>query len=127
MTNSSAHNVQLIESPGGEQLVMMSRSTYEHLLDQADASTHNKVMTALSEGREETLSSEEMLELLDAQTPLAFWRRKRGLTQIALGEQIGVSQSYIAGLEAGKRKGDPIHFRQLAAALAVNMEDLVIG
>ena len=117
----------MIESPSGEQLVMMSRRAYEHLLDQADVSAHTKVLTALGDGREETLSSEEMLELLDAQTPLAFWRRKRGLTQADLGNQISVSQSYIASLESGKRKGDPLHFRKLADALGVAMEDLVIG
>lgn len=127
MSEVRALDVKMIESPGGEQLVIMSRGAYEHLLDQADVSAHTKVLKALDVGDEETLSTQEMLELFDAQTPLAFWRRKRGFTQADLGRQIAVSQSYIASLESGKRKGDPVHFRKLAEALGVSMEDLVVG
>jgi DNA-binding XRE family transcriptional regulator len=127
MSDASALEVKMIVSPGGEQLVMMSRGAYEHLLDQADVSAHAKVLMGINNGTEETLTADEMLELLDAQTPLAFWRRKRGMTQVELGNRIGVSQSYIASLENGKRKGDPLHFLKLAEALSVMMEDLVVS
>ena len=52
-------------------------------------------------------------------------RRSRGLIQKALAAQAGISQSYMAELESGKRKGDPALFKRLARALAVRMEDVV--
>ncbi len=48
-----------------------------------------------------------------------------GLTQAALAAAVGISQSYLAGLEAGSRKGDPALFLRLARALSVRMEDIV--
>ena len=41
------------------------------------------------------------------------------------GAAAGVTQSYIAALEAGARKGDPALFKRLAGALGARMEDLV--
>ena len=68
---------------------------------------------------------DEVLCALDAATPLAFWREKRGMTQKALGAAAGVGQSYIASLESGARKGDPALFKRLAQALRVRIEDLI--
>jgi DNA-binding XRE family transcriptional regulator len=127
MNDMQALNVKLIETPSGEEVVMMSRASYDQLRDQADAYAHTQVLRAVEAGDEEVLSSDEMMALLDAPSPLAFWRNKRGLTQNDLGVQIGVSQSYIASLEKGRRKGDPVHFLKLAQVLNVSMEDLVVG
>ena len=65
------------------------------------------------------------IHALAAPTPLAFWRKKRGMTQASLGEAVGISQSYVASLETGDRKGDPSLFKRLADALKVKMEDIV--
>ncbi|MFZ4787940.1 MAG: helix-turn-helix transcriptional regulator, partial [Beijerinckiaceae bacterium] len=65
------------------------------------------------------------LQSLQAATPLAFWRNKRMISQTQLAATVGVSQSYIANLEAGKRKGDPALFMKLARALSVRIEDLI--
>jgi DNA-binding XRE family transcriptional regulator len=116
-----------VQSFDGQEMVIMPRVDYIRLMNNADALAHSAVLADVNAGREEVLSSDEMLDLLSAATPLAFWRRKRNLTQAALGERVGLSQAYIASLEAGKRKGDPTQFRNLSAALNVTMEDLVIG
>lgn len=116
---------QIIKTPGGESLVILPLAEFEALRDAADAAHHTMAMAALSAGEEERLTPEETSELIEAATPLAFWRRKRGLTQAALGERVGISQSYVAGLEAGDRKGDPLLIKRLAAALGLRMEDLV--
>jgi DNA-binding XRE family transcriptional regulator len=95
----------------------MKRSTEAHKL----ATT----LAAVRSGAEETLSLEEAEEMLGAKSPLAFWRKKRGLSQGALAKDAGISQSYLAGLEAGDRKGNPALIKRLAHALALRMEDLV--
>jgi DNA-binding XRE family transcriptional regulator len=106
----------------GEELVVISREDYESLVD-ANAALETKL--ALAEGRGELLTSEEVDELLAASTPLAFWRRKRGMSQIALAEQLGTGQSYISDIEGGKRTGPVDLYRKLAKVLGLNIEDLL--
>lgn len=125
MTEEATLGHQIIKTPGGESLVILPLAEFEALRDAADAARHASTMAALSRGDEERLSAEETLELVGASTPLAFWRKKRGFTQAVLGERVGISQSYVAGLEAGDRKGDPLLLKRLAGALGVRMEDLV--
>ncbi len=85
--------------------------------DLSDTDAHLRTMQSIERGEQEILTAEEAREALSAPTPLAFWRRKRGHTQKTLSQQIGVSQSYVADLEAGRRKGDPALIKRLAKAL----------
>ena len=71
--------------------------------DALDAARHRETMAAAARGEVEWLTPEETLAFVAAATPLAFWRKKRGMTQKALATQAGISQSYMAELEAGKR------------------------
>ena len=109
------------KTPGGETIVVLSLEEFEDMRDSLDLA---KAIAARPAG-EETLSQDEALAFAEAPTPLHFWRRKRELTQSELGKRVGISQNYIAGLEAGDRKGDPALFKKLAAALNVKMEMLV--
>ena len=96
---------------------------YEILRDGRDAALHRRTMDAAARGEIEWLTPEETLAFVAAPTPLAFWRAKRGMTQTALAAEAGISQSYLASLEAGKRKGDPALFKRLARALKVRIDD----
>ena len=82
-------------------------------------------MRDVARGALETLSEAELDAYLAAPTPLAFWRRQRGLTQAALALTLGVSQPYMAQLEHGRRRGDAQLFARAARALRVRMEDLL--
>ena len=113
---------QFIRSSSGETLVVLPEDEYEALRDAAHA---GQAMEAVQRGQMPTLSSAEVDEFLRYATPLAFWRGKRKLTQAVLAQRVGISQSYLAGLEKGKRKGDPALFLRLARALDVPMEALV--
>ena len=117
--------LQTIHTPAGETLVVLPIAEYERLRDRLDLLQHQSALSALANGSEELLSRDDVQALALATTPLAFWRRKRGMTQAALGEKAGIAQSYVAGLEAGDRKGDPALFLRLSKALGVRMEDLV--
>jgi predicted transcriptional regulator len=115
----------LVVTPAGEELVMLAKRDFDALCDAADAADARAVQAALERGESETLSVDEVKAALAAPTPLAFWRAKRGKKQKDLAAAAGVSPSYVADLEAGRRKGDPVLFKRLARALAVRMEDLV--
>ena len=68
---------QIITSPAGEELVVPPRQDYEDLIDALAAS---KAHASIAAG-EEVLTSEETAAYVAAPSPLAFWRKKRGLTQ----------------------------------------------
>jgi predicted transcriptional regulator len=83
-------------------------------------------MQAVASGAMETLSEEDAAAYLAAKTPLAFWRRHRGVTQQAPADSVGVSQAYIAQIENGVREGSPVMLRDMVRALRVRMEGLVL-
>jgi DNA-binding XRE family transcriptional regulator len=100
----------------GEEIVILSREDYEDLRDAADAAS---AKAALARGEEELLTREETRELLEAPTPLYFWRRKRNFTQEMLAEALGISQGFILDLENGRTCGDFGFYQRLAWALHV--------
>ena len=115
----------IVVTPSGEEMVLLARADYEAMRAMIDAAAHSATLAALARGEQEMLTAEETLAAVEAPTPLAFWRPKRGLTQRQLGQSVGVSQSYIADLESGRRKGDAALIKRLAGALRLRMEDLV--
>jgi ribosome-binding protein aMBF1 (putative translation factor) len=92
------------------------------MCEMIDAAAHKATMAAVARGEQEMLAAEETVA---APTQLTFWRAKRGLTEKQLSQTVGISQSYIADLEAGRRKGDAALLERLARALRLRMEDLV--
>src|SRR5271156_6578391 len=95
------------------------------MCEMIDAAAHEATMAAVAHGEQDMLTAEETVAALAAPAPLAFWRNKRGLTQRQLKLAVGGSQSYIADLEAGRRKGDAALLERLAEALRLRMEDLM--
>lgn len=117
--------VQTITTPGGEKLAVLPFDDYEAMLDAIEAAEALAASGAVARGEAETLTPEETEALIEAATPLAFWRGKRGLTQNELATLAGISQSYVAGIETGARKGDPTLFLRLSRILKVPMEAIV--
>ena len=75
--------------------------------------------------RRDYLTGDEMCRILDDESPVRVWREKRGLSQRALAEQAGVSPSYLAEIETGKKPGSADTLRKLSRVLAIPMENLV--
>lgn len=114
--------MEAITTPRGEHLVVLSEEEYEDLVDTRDG------LAALAEiqaGRMETLSEAELEAYLAAPSPLAFWRKRRSLTQVELARAVGISQPFLAQIEAGRRQGDIGTYARLARRLGVRIEDLI--
>jgi DNA-binding XRE family transcriptional regulator len=111
----------MIVSPEGEELVVLRRQEYQDLLDARD---HAAAMRHVAGGAD-TLSDSELGDYLAAPTPLAYWRKRRGLTQVQLAAELQISQPYLAQLETGKRTGDVTLYARLARLLQLRIEDLV--
>ena len=75
--------------------------------------------------RRDYMTAGELRRILDDESPVKVWREKRGLSQRALAEQAGVSPSYLAEIETGKKPGSADALRKLSRVLAIPMENLV--
>ena len=114
-------SIQTIVSPSGDELVVIQPQEYQDLLDTRD---HAAAMRAIADGAD-TLTDAELGDYLAAPTPLAYWRKRRSMTQAQLAAALEVSQPYLAQLETGKRTGDVVLYARLAEALRLRIEDLV--
>ena len=116
----------MTKTPKGDDIVILSRKEYDRLLvaaneDTVDAAGARKAIAR----REETLGETEMDELLAARTPLAFWRKKRGLTQTDLAKAAGIAQGFLSEIESGLKTGDVNVLQRIASALEISLLDLV--
>ncbi|RMB13026.1 helix-turn-helix domain-containing protein [Eilatimonas milleporae] len=62
---------------------------------------------------------------LEGNTPLAAWRKYRGLTQAGLAEKAAVRQPYISAIESGKQPGTVDTLKALADALDTIVDNLI--
>ena len=106
----------------GRERVVLDRDDYEDLIDARD---HAIAMRDISSGAV-PLTSQEMAVYLASPTPLTFWRKRSGKTQSALAAEAGVSQPFLAQLEAGRRTGTVAVLARVAQALDVRIDDLVV-
>ena len=79
----------------------------------------------LVRGEEEVVPAEVVERLVGGESPVKVWREHRGLTQEDLGEQVGLSGSYLSQIESGKRDGTVRVYAALARVLGVDVDDLV--
>ena len=57
--------------------------------------------------------------------PIKVFREYRGMTQADLARQVGLSPMYISQIETGRRGGSTKALRRIAAALDIDLADLV--
>jgi ribosome-binding protein aMBF1 (putative translation factor) len=120
----------MTKSPKGDDIVILSRKEYDQLVaaaneDAADAETLRRSIARVESGEEETFTSAEVDAFLAAKTPLAFFRKKRGLSQDDLAKRAGITQGYLSEIEVGRKSGDVQTLRKLADALKVTLDSLV--
>jgi hypothetical protein len=94
-------SIEFVTAPDGSRKVVMSEADFQDLLDARD---HAEAMRRVAAGAP-TFAEAEVDAYLVARSPLAFWRQRAGLTQKALADKVGVSQAYLAQLEASEREG----------------------
>jgi DNA-binding XRE family transcriptional regulator len=115
--------IQTTLSPTGEKLVTMTAEEYQDLVDARDAAI---AMRDISAGTMPTLEDKYVDDYLAAPTHLAFWRKHRAMTQVALAAAVGISQPYLAQIESGARSSADIRvYASLARHLGVRIEDLL--
>ncbi len=124
------HNPQLIVTPNGEEMVVLSRSEYERLAElasdaeeyRADIEAYDLAKAELAAAGSTTLPKEVSDFLLKGSSLLQSLRKWRGLTQVDLAEKVGIQQGYLSDLENKRRAGSPETLALLAKALDVPLE-----
>lgn len=87
----------------------------------ADLATYEE-----ARAREEEAFPLEVAERLVAGVhPIKVFREYRGITQAELARQVGLSPMYISQIETGRRGGSTKALRRIAAALEIDLADLV--
>jgi ribosome-binding protein aMBF1 (putative translation factor) len=116
----------MTKSPKGDDIVILSRKEYDQLLVAANEDATDAIVARKAIARsEETLSEAEMDKLLAARTPLAFWRKKRGVTQTDLAKAADIAQGFLSEIESGLKMGDVTVLQRLASALEISLLELV--
>jgi hypothetical protein len=63
--------------------------------------------------------------LLAGENPIRVWREHRGMSLISLAEAAKLGKGYLSQLERGARQGPVATMQRLAAALRVDLDELV--
>ena len=122
-------NVQVIERDGKPEYAVVPYDEWRRLVElaeeAADIRDAEQAMRELERGEDELVPGEIVARLLDGEPPVRVWREYRGLTQAQLAERADITQGAVAQIESGKRRGSVDLLRKLAAALEVEVDDLI--
>ncbi|ASV84666.1 helix-turn-helix domain protein [Ochrobactrum quorumnocens] len=122
-------NVQIINTPQGEEMAVLPKADYDKLLeafeDREDIEAGRKFRAKLSAGDEELIPSEYVNRMIDGENKIKVWRDFRGMSAKALADAAGMSAPYLSQIESGAREGSLDALKKLAEALRVTIDELV--
>ena len=119
---------QVIDTPGGERMVVLPLKDYEQLCaaaeDLADIGAYDRVKERLEAGADEMIPAEFGDRILDGESPVRVWREYRGLSIKQLAASANISAAYLSQIEGRTRNGSLPTLRALAKGLSVDVDDL---
>jgi DNA-binding XRE family transcriptional regulator/PHD/YefM family antitoxin component YafN of YafNO toxin-antitoxin module len=127
------HKPQMIVSPSGDELVVISRSDYEALVagkDDAeeDIGTRRIIAdtdAAIAQGADVALPEFVWAALEAGESPIRVVRKFRALTQKDMEKKTGLAQGYLSEIENGTKPGGLQTMRKIAKALRVPVDLLL--
>lgn len=117
-----------------DEIVVLSRRDYDALMARSGDEAAEDRMTstiiaesdaAIAAGTDAPLPESVWAAIEAGEAPVRAIRKHRGLTQAGLAAAAGVTQGYIADIEAAKKAGSPDTLKAIARALAVPLDALV--
>jgi DNA-binding XRE family transcriptional regulator len=106
----------------GKGYVLLSEDDYEDLIDTIAA---ERIMARIAAG-EETWPLELVMELSETDSRIRTFRTYRKLSVSDLAAAAGISQPYLSEIESGKKTGSVEVLKRIAAALKVDLDDIVV-
>ena len=117
--------MQTITSPKGETLVVLPLAEYESLIDASDVAEARRTIVNLKNGEDELIPGDITIRLVEGENPIRVWREHRGMSAKALADAASISAPYLSEIETGKKEGKVSVLKRIAAALNVDLDDLV--
>jgi len=103
--------------------VTLPRRDYEALVRRAElAEDIAAIRGMVSEA--DLLPAPLVRRLVKGESPVKVFRQHRGIAQTALAKAAGVGKSHLSQIEAGRKSPSLAVLKALAAALAVDIDDL---
>jgi DNA-binding XRE family transcriptional regulator len=119
------------KTPNGEDMIVLSKSDYELLLDRAelaeDIAAIETYRKKLASGEEEAIPEEFAARLIEGENPIRVYRELRGMSARDLAEKTGISAAFLSEIENGKKDGGVATLKKIAQVLRVTIDDLVDG
>ncbi|MBC2775317.1 helix-turn-helix transcriptional regulator [Rhizobium sp. AQ_MP] len=106
----------------GETYVLVPEDDYEDLIDTITA---ERIMARVRAG-EETWPAELVYELFETDSRIRTYRNYRKMSVSDLAAAAGISQPYLSEIESGKKTGSVDVLKRIAAALKVDLDDIVV-
>jgi DNA-binding XRE family transcriptional regulator len=125
-------DLQVIKSPKGEEMIVLSRKEYDRLTHLAyDEDAHDAVLAAaqikkIKTGKS-TLIPEKVVKAIAVKGihPVLAWREFFGLTAEQLAKKAKLARTTVSQMETGKRKGTVAAYKAIAKALGIGIESLI--
>jgi DNA-binding XRE family transcriptional regulator len=116
----SVPTAQVVEEREHAEYVLLTPDDLDDLLDDAAA-----VAAYQHTREEETVPAAMTRRLIAGESPIKVWREHRGLTLDALAQRTENSKGYLSQLENRERSGTVATLKKIAAALNVDLDELV--
>jgi len=112
-----------------KETVTLSRKAWNEVLDRmddlADRAALREFLAAKKTGSVDVLPMASYRRIRGGEHPVRVWREHRGLGLNALARASGVNASYLSEIENGAKPGSVAALKKLAAALRLEMDELV--
>jgi ribosome-binding protein aMBF1 (putative translation factor) len=110
----------------GKTFVLVPEEAYDRMIDDLEALGDIRAYDRAVATKQEFIPLSHVKRLVEGdESPILVWREYRGLTQTRLARQVGISVPFLSQLEHARREPSLSVLRRLAAALAVDLDDLV--
>lgn len=107
--------------------VTLSRSDWEAIVDRLDDATDRAALRASisRSGKDSALPAALYRRILKGAHPVRIWREYRDIGLNALARNAGVSAPYLSEIEKGAKPGSATALKKLAAALDIDVDELI--
>lgn len=117
-------NIQTIQQ-NGQPFALVPFPLFTQLCQDAEMLADIRAYDHAKANAGEPIPSAVVESLLDGVPPLHVYRKWRGLTLQQLADATGLAKSYLSEIETGKKTGSVRSLTKLAAALRVDLDQLV--
>lgn len=106
----------------GKPFVLVPEEEFEDMM----AIIMAREVLARIEAGEETWPAELVYELWETDSRIRTYRNYRKMSVSDLAAAAGISQPYLSEIESGKKTGSVDVLKRIAAALKVDLDDIVV-